>query len=200
MKKVFITSLAAMAFSVATLNAHEQTAISEDGLAHETEHAHSKFYAAPKGVVILGNTIDEEHKELKGGMGAGIGADFGYNFHKYFAMEFTTTYAQSSVTESESEEGAESKGASAFFVTYGVDAVVNVEIIHNVIAVAKVGYGFEYEDLGDIDEKGTKHGITYALGGEYEITEHLEALVEYEGSTIESTRGHSIMFGAKFLF
>ena len=44
------------------------------------------FYAVPKAVVIMGDTIMHHGHELDGDSGVGIGVDLGYSFTKKFVI------------------------------------------------------------------------------------------------------------------
>ena len=66
--------------------------------------------------------------------------------------------------------------------------------------MGKVGYEFEHATISELDVDAYDNGMVYGAGLEYHISEHYEALVEYEGSMIKSPRGSSVYTGVKYIF
>lgn len=154
---------------------------------------HTGVYVEPKIIVTLGDTISHEESTLDGDIGYGVGFDLGYSFTEYFALELDGSYARVNVKETLPTDETESDNAS--FYTYGANAVLTYPVTAHFIALGKVGYGYEYEDLGSLGIKGTDQGINWAVGVEYSFTHHLELSFEYEGADIESARGDSLQLG-----
>ncbi len=161
---------------------------------HTTELAsHKGIYLEPKLIVTLGEKIAHEESTLEGDIGYGVGFDLGYSFTEYFALELDGSYARVNVEETLPTDETEADNAS--FYTYGVNAVLTYPLTSHFIALGKVGYGYEHEDLGSLGIKGTDHGVNWAVGAEYSFTHHLEVSFEYEAADIESARGDSLQLG-----
>ena len=161
---------------------------------YASSDAHSAgVYIVPKAVVILGDTIEHDGHEYEGDLGYGLGVDLGYSFNKHFALEGAVTYAQADVSDGHDD-------ASATYITYGVNAVGTYNISGHFNVIGKLGYAFEDEEISDFHVEETLDGITYALGCEYGINKNVELVAEFEGADVESTRGKSLLFGAKYKF
>ncbi len=166
---------------------------------HHSELAtHTGVYFEPKLMVTLGEKVSHETSTLEGDTGYGIGFDLGYSFSENFAFEIDGTYAQAEVTEKLSGGGTEEDTGS--FYTYGVNAVFTYPLHNHFIILGKLGYGAEYEDLGDLGITGTEHGATWAAGVEYSFNPHIEVSLEYEGADIRSARGDTIQLGLIYKF
>lgn len=166
---------------------------------HNSELAtHTGAYIEPKVIYTLGEKISHGTSTLDGDAGYGIGFDLGYSFNENFALEIDGTYSKSDVTETD-DLGA-SETASAEFYTYGVNTVLTYPITEHFILLGKIGYGYEYEDLGSLDIKGTESGATWAAGVEYSFNPHVEVSFEYEGEDIRSTRGDNLQVGLIYKF
>ncbi len=166
---------------------------------HESELAtHTGVYFEPKFIMTTGAKVSEAESTLDGDIGGGVGFDLGYSFTEYFALELDGSYTAATVTESSELEP--SKSVTASFFTYGVNAVVSYPLSHHFIVLGKLGYGYEYEDLGSLEITGTEHGINGAVGMEYSFSPHLETSLEYEMANIESVRGDSLQLGLIYKF
>jgi len=177
---------------------HAESVSSESDLHHSELSTHKGFYIEPKLSYTLGETVSHGTSTIKGDAGYGIGADIGYSFTEYFAVEIDGTYSQSDVTETTDTGHVEKDKAS--FYTYGMNTVFTYPMHNHFILLGKLGYGAEYEDLGDLDISGTEHGATWAAGIEYSFNPHVEVSLEYEGADIRSARGDSIQFGLIYKF
>lgn len=184
MKKGYLVCLI-MAVMVGNAQAEEE---------HYSELAtHTGPYFEPKVIVTMGETIAHGDSTLNGDTGYGIGFDLGYSLSKNFALEVDGTYSKSDVTETLSTGESETDKAS--FYTYGVNAVVSYPLHNHLIILGKLGYGYEHEDLGDLEIKGSEHGANWTAGVEYSFSPHVEVSFEYEGADIKSARGDSLQLG-----
>ncbi|MCK4875079.1 MAG: porin family protein [Sulfurimonas sp.] len=156
------------------------------------------FYAVPKAVVIMGDTIMHGAYELDGDSGVGIGVDLGYSFTENYAVELALTHAEADVTEDDLH-GHVVK-CDAEYTTYGVMGVYSRTITGHLRGLVKLGYAWEYEKMDDIHIKETLSGIAYAAGLEYGFADNMELVVEYEGAEVVSSRGDSLMVGLKYKF
>lgn len=192
MKKI-VQKTAVAAFATAALT---QSANAES---HSSELAtHTGVYLEPKVIVTLGESISHEESKLDGDVGYGIGFDLGYSFTEYFALELDGTYSRADVKET--LPTGESETENGTFYTYGVNAVLTYPVTHHFIALGKLGYGYEHEDLGNLGIKGSEHGANWAVGVEYSFTPHIEVSFEYEGADIRSARGDSLQLGLIYKF
>ncbi|MCW8953960.1 MAG: porin family protein [Sulfurimonas sp.] len=158
------------------------------------------FYAVPKAVVIMGDTIMHGAYELDGDTGVGIGVDLGYAIDSNFAVELALTHVEADVTEDDLH-GHVVKG-DAEYTTYGVMGVYSRTITGHLRGLVKLGYAWEYEKITDVHHpfKTTLSGIAYAAGLEYGISDNMEVVFEYEGAEVVSSRGDSLMLGLKYKF
>lgn len=169
----------------------------------ETEHhselaTHQGVYFEPKIMMTLGEEVAHGESKLQGDAGCGLGFDLGYSFNEYVALEVDGTYSVADVTEKKTGEADVSDQAS--FYSYGINGVLTYPLSHHFILLGKVGYGYEHEDLGDLEIKGSEHGATWAAGVEYSFSEHVELSLEYEGADIRSVRGDSLQLGMIYKF
>lgn len=166
---------------------------------HSSELAtHKGVYIEPKVIYTIGEEVAHGTSTLDGDAGYGIGFDLGYSFNEYFALEIDGTYSSSDVTET--DDLGDSKTDSAAFYTYGVNSVLTYPVTEHFILLGKIGYGYEYEDLGSLDIKGTEGGVTWAAGVEYSFNPHVEVSLEYEGADIASARGDNVQVGLIYKF
>lgn len=164
---------------------------------HETnEH---ELYVVAKGLFTTGEKITEEKEGseiiLDGASGGGFGIDLGYTLGYHFAVELDTSLSQNKVQVS--KPGEEVKETAKYW-TYAMDLVYTYPLNHTFGLMAKAGYEFEHETLGD--EHVSDNGFVYGAGLEYHVSHHYEALLEYEGSMIDSARGSSVYAGVKYIF
>ncbi len=183
---------AAAGFALAALT-HSAYAESHDAQPAMHQETHAGVYIEPKIIMTMGEKINHEESTIEGDIGYGVGFDLGYSFNEYFALELDGSYARVKVTETLPTD--EKETADAAFYTYGANVVLTYPVTSHLIALGKVGYGYEYEDLGRLGITGTEHGINGALGVEYSFSHHVEVSVEYEAADIESARGDSLQFG-----
>ena len=181
-----------------TCSLNAETHTPEDDLHHSELSTHKGFYIEPKLNYTLGETISHGSSTLEGDPGYGIGADVGYSFTEYFAVEIDATYSESDVKET--DEHGHSIEDKASFYTYGVNTVFTYPLHNHFILLGKLGYGWEHEDLGDLEIKGSENGATWAAGVEYSFNPHVEMSLEYEGADIRSARGDSIQLGLIYKF
>ena len=167
--------------------------------AHYSELAtHTGVYFEPKVMVTMGETIVHGDSTLDGDTGYGIGFDLGYSFSENFALEIDGTYSEADVKETDIHGHSETDKAS--FYTYGVNAVFTYPLHNHFILLGKLGYGYEHEDLGKLNIKGSEHGVNWAFGLEYSFNPHVEVSLEYEAADIRSARGDSIQLGLIYHF
>lgn len=157
------------------------------------------FYAVPKAVIALGDTITHGGHEIDGDAGVGIGLDLGYAITENYAVELALTHVKADVTED--NHGTITHG-DAEYTTYGVMGVYSRTIVGHLRGLVKLGYAWEYEDITGTGHpfKTTLSGIAYAAGLEYGFADNMEVVVEYEGAEVVSSRGDSLMFGLKYKF
>lgn len=175
-------------------NAAELKSSTELGQTHEKE---SKFYVATKGLVTLGNSIKEEDSTLDGGTGYGLGIDLGYRIRKGLAVELDGTYTQNTITEVFSNGDKEDLDGS--YATSSLDIVYEHKLIEKLAVFAKGGVEYEREKITHKDSKITQ-GYSYSIGSEYEVSESMAILAEYEGTTIDGPRGNGIFAGVVYNF
>ncbi len=192
MKKI-ITMVALSAATALSLNATE---VAEQHEMMDAVHK-SSFYVAVKGIVTAGDTVDEEDAVLEGDAGIGIGIDLGYNLPYGFAVEIDVTYAENNIVETNT--AGEQEDLSATYVTTSLDLAYKYHLTHELGLVAKVGYEYEVEKI-DTKEDESDTGFIYAAALEYEVSEGVAILGEYEHATIEGPRGDSIYAGVVFDF
>ncbi len=176
MKKIILGLTTAALLSSSSLFANEVTE------AEHKEHG-SKFYVIAKGLAVLG----EEKDGVEGDSGYGAGLDIGYKLPYHLSVELISSYAQNKIGEFD-----------ASYITYGGALEYTYHAAKHVGVFVKGG--FEIEDAEVENESESESGLIYALGAEYEMDSHYDLLVEYEGSTIESTRGASVFAGVKYNF
>ena len=172
------------------------------------EHAvkSGEFYLVTKALLTTAETIHEGHGvEIEGKRGRGLGIDVGYTLPHNFAIEFDTSYSINSLYEKHTviegvEEKIEVKDARGHYWTYAFDVTYTLPLTDNIGIMGKLGYEFEHEAIDKFNINAHDSGIVYGAGIEYHLSEHYEALIEYEGSTIDSPRGSSFYAGVKYIF
>lgn len=164
--------------------------------AHEGEqHEESKspLYLTVKGMYAFGEDYTNEDDVLeKGDAGIGLGVDLGYELAYGFAAELDMTYEVADV-----KVGTEDKVTIDYY-TSSIDLVYLYEFTERFGVLGKVGFEYEYETFAS--ESNSETGMSYALGMEYVLNHTYNAVVEYEGSTIDGPKGDSIMAGVKIKF
>jgi opacity protein-like surface antigen len=191
MKKI-LTLLAVSSFATLNIYAGE--------MEHHAAHEESKtpFYVAVKAITTLGDSIEEEGATLEGDTGFGIGIDLGYKLAYGFAIELDATYVTNNVTEREAD--GESEEYSASYITTSLDIAYKYPLTHTVGLVAKCGYEYEIETIDDLNIDNSETGFVFAGAVEYEMSEHIALLGEYEYTTIDGPRGNSIFAGLVYSF
>ena len=165
----------------------------------EHSEKESRFYIATKALVTLGDTIEEENSKLEGSTGAGIGIDLGYKIGNGFSVEVDVTYATNTVTEILSS--GEKEDFTGTYITSSLDIAYAYELTHTLEIFGKVGYEIEYEKIDTLtDSYESNTGFIYAVGVEYEVSESLALLGEFEATTIDGPRGNSIFAGIVYKF
>lgn len=194
----------------------------EAGMHHEAHgmevhtapiHSETGFYTAIKALMTLGDTADHgEGVTLEGKTGRGIGVELGYKIGYGFAVESDATYARNTVNETNCAEGevAEGEGeaeggchyasGTGKYTTVSIDLAYNYHVTHHMGVFAKTGYEYEEEDIDELDIHANDTGFIYAVGAEYAISENAVFMAEYEGTTIEGPRGHSLFAGVAYHF
>jgi len=168
-------------------------------LAQEHHAKPGEFYVVAKALMTTSETFEEsEHSTLKSEIGGGVGVDIGYTLPHHFAVELDTSYAKNSVEEHSNENASQS--ALASYWTYAFDVTYTLPLSHVFGIMGKVGYEFEHESIDALHIEGDDSGLVYGGALEYHMSEHYEALFEYEQSTIESPRGASLYAGLKYIF
>lgn len=152
------------------------------------------FYAVPKAVVIVGDTINHNGHELNGDAGMGAGIDLGYSFNSNYALELALTHAEADVVEDGHVKD------TAEYTTYGFNAVYTRKVAGHFAVLAKLGYAWEYERMDELHIKETLDGVTYAVGFEYGVADNMEVVLEAEGANVSSSRGEGVMLGLKYKF
>lgn len=169
-------------------------------MAKEHHAKAGEFYIVTKALMTTSESIKEgEHITLDADVGGGVGIDFGYTLPYHFAVELDTSYSKNRVTESEAGVEEKEDGIATYW-TYAFDVTYTYPVTDLIGLMGKVGYEFEHESIADLDINADDSGVVYGAGVEYHISEHYEALVEYEASTIESPRGSSVYAGLKYIF
>lgn len=165
-----------------------------------------EFYFITKALMTTAETITEDNEvQIEGKTGGGVGIDIGYTLPYHFAMELDTSYDKNDIREKrtvheENEEKIEIEDAQGTYWTYAVDLTYTLPVSHSIGLMAKIGYELEHETISKLNIDAQDSGMVYGAGVEYHLLEHYEALVEYEGSMIESPRGSSIYAGVKYIF
>jgi opacity protein-like surface antigen len=153
----------------------------------------SHFYVVPKAVFGLGDKVTHGVETLDGASSTGYGLDLGYSLGGPWGVEVSYSSAKGDV---KNDLGV--KLGQATYTGTGVFAVYTHRYNNPLAVVAKLGWMKETEKLEGVTNSDT--GVAYVLGAEYEITEKVEAVVEYEGTDIKSPKGAAVMVGAKFIF
>lgn len=161
-----------------------------------------EFYIVTKALFTTGETVKEGSDiEVEGKAGGGVGIDIGYTLPYHFAVELDTSYDKNGIHETKQTTlGPEEEDGMGTFWTYAMDVTYTVPVTEELGVMGKVGYEFERETITNIDATAHDSGMVYGAGLEYHIVKHYEALVEYEGSTIDSPRGSSVYAGVKYIF
>ena len=177
------------------------TLLTVGAIAHgvEAHEEKSDFYVAVKGIVTLGDSIDEETAKLEGGLGKGLGIDLGYVISHGFSVEVDGTYVRNTVKETVFETG-DVKYHDATYITTSLDVVYKYMVTSEFAILLKGGYEYEFEKIPDLDVDKTLSGFVYAGALIYEVTEGIEVLAEYEVTTIKGPRGNSAFAGVEFSF
>jgi len=176
MKKTILSLTTAALLSSSALFANEVTEAEHEG------HG-SKFYVIAKALVVLG----EEKNGVEGDTGYGAGLDIGYKLPYHLSVELISSYAHNKIGEFD-----------ASYLTYGGALEYTYHVAKHAGLFVKAG--LEIEDAEIENESESESGFIYAMGAEYEVASHYDVVVEYEGSTIESTRGPSVFAGVKYNF
>lgn len=163
----------------------------------ETEAAESKFYVVAKGMMVLGDTVDEEKSVLDGDRDYGYGIDLGYRLGNGFALEYDFSYASNTVTETRGEEIEEGTGK---YYTSALDLVYTVEATENIGIFGKVGYEYEWEKIDAYDIDNRNHDFVFGVGTEIAMNEDYKFVAEYEHSLVEGPHGDSVFAGVMFNF
>lgn len=174
MKKTILAFLTATILGTLSLSAKE---------VHGHEEHGSKFYMIVKGLEVLGEKKENE----KGDVGFGAGIDLGYKLPYHLSVELVSSYAKNKIGEFD-----------ATYITYGTALEYTYHLAKHTGVFVKGGYEFEDAEVEELSE--SENGFIYALGAEYAMNSHYDLLVEYEASTIESTRGASVFAGVKYNF
>lgn len=172
-------------------------------MAKEHHGKSGEFYVVAKALMTTSETISEGNDvTLHGDTGGGIGIDLGYTLPYHFAVELDTSYSQNNVTETKVDRHGdiEKEEARAKYWTYAMDVTYTYPVTNLIGIMGKIGYEFEHESISELDINGNDSGLVYGAALEYHLSEHYEALLEYEGSTIESPRGSSVYAGLKYIF
>jgi len=165
-----------------------------------------EFYVVTKALWTTSETIREANGvEIEGRRGGGIGVDIGYTLPHHFAVEFDTSYSRNNLREKRIviegvEEKLEIENAKGDYWTYAFNVTYTLPVTHTIAIMSKVGYEFEHETIDKLNIDSHDSGVVYGAGIEYHISDHYEALLEYEGSTIDSPRGSSVYTGIKYIF
>lgn len=158
----------------------------------------NNFYIAVKGMSTLGDSIEEGSSTLEGSTGVGIGVDVGYKLPYGFSVEIDATYAENTVTETLSNGDSEEFDAS--YITTSLDVDYKYHLTHEIGLIVKVGYEYEIETIDGLNIDNSSTGFIFAGAVEYEVSEHVALLGEYEATTIEGPRGNSIFAGIVYDF
>ena len=191
-KKITVASLA-LIMGVSTIVAKEHAKTGE-------------FYVVTKALLTVSETIKEGNGvEIEGKRGGGVGIDVGYTLPYHFAVELDTSYSKNSIREKRIviegiEEKLEVENAEGKYWTYALDVTYTLPVTHAIGIMCKLGYEFEHETIGKFNVDTHDSGMVYGAGIEYHLSDHYEALVEYEGSAIDSPRGSSVYAGVKYIF
>jgi opacity protein-like surface antigen len=175
------------------------------GVAKESSES-GEFYFVTKALLTTAQTVKESNNvEVQGQTGGGVGIDLGYTLPYHFALELDTSYDQNTIREKrqtiEDEVATtEIEEAHAVYWTYALDVTYTYELTHSLGLMGKLGYEIEHETISKLNKDAQDSGMVYGAGLEYHLLKHYEALVEYEGSMIESPRGSSIYAGIKYIF
>ncbi|QSZ42684.1 outer membrane beta-barrel protein [Sulfurimonas aquatica] len=189
MKKV----LAALALSgMVSINVYASKIESEE------KSVQNDFYIALKALATLGNSIKEETTTLEGDMGKGVGVDLGYELTHGFSIEVDATYVENSVKETLAN--GDSEEFSASYITTSLDIDYKYHLTHEAALIAKVGYEYEIEKIKGLDINNNETGYIVAAAVEYEISEHMALLGEYEYTSIVGPRGNGIFAGIVYGF
>ncbi len=163
--------------------------------AHEGEQQEesSPLYLTVKGMYAFGEDYTNDAGVVeKGDAGIGIGVDFGYELAYGFALELDGTFETADV-----QIGEEPKETIDYYAA-SFDVVYVYELTEKFGVLGKVGVEYEYETVGD--EHNDETGMSYAIGAEYVLNRTYNAVVEYEGSTIDGPKGDAVMAGVKIKF
>ena len=74
------------------------------------------------------------------------------------------------------------------------------EVVYKLEVFAKLGYEYELEEISGLGVDTLNDGAIFALGCEYEVSDAMAALVEYEKITIDGPRGDSAFVGLVYYF
>lgn len=161
-------------------------------LAEENQHG-SKMYMVVKALFTTGEKVEHDATTtLESDSGHGFGVDFGYKVTHNVAVEFDFSYDENDVTV---DDGTTPFVVEGTYYTYAADVTYTHHMTKSLGLMAKVGYELEQEELEGTHTNET--GLVYGIALEYVVSKHYEVVAEYEASTIESPRGHSIFLGVK---
>lgn len=164
----------------------------------EVHHDKSSFYVATKVMYTLGASIKEETSSLDGGKGQGLGIDLGYRVGNGFSIEIDGTYDHDTITEKKSN--GEQHDVSASYITSSLDVAYTVHPTEELGLFIKGGYEYEFEKIDALSVHTLNKGFIYAAGTEYELSETVAIIGEYEVATIKGPRGNSIFAGMVYSF
>jgi len=164
-----------------------------------------EFYVVTKALFTTAETISESDDiDIEGNSGGGLGVDVGYTLPYNFAVELDTSYSRNNIREITTVEDPEEKeeivDAKGNYWTFAMDVTYTMPVTHTIGLMGKIGYEFEYETISKLDIDTHDNGMVYGVGIEYHLSDHYEAIVEYEGSMIDTPRGSSVYTGIKYIF
>lgn len=175
---------------------------------HAPIHAQHGLYVAAKGLTTLGERVSHgANTVLDGDSGRGLGFELGYKLGHGFAVEGDASFAENKVTEThcgsehrKAEQECTHERASGHYSTVSLDLVYLAHPTKNIGTFVKTGFEYESESINSLGIHGNDTGVIYAAGAEYALSHHAAFLVEYEGTTIESPRGHGVFAGVVYAF
>lgn len=166
---------------------------------HSKKHiTESSVYIATKAMYTLGSTVQEETSTLDGGTGEGLAVDVGYRVGNGFSVEVDGTFAEDTILET--KLNGEQKNMSASYVTTSLDVAYMYHANHELGLFVKGGYEYEFEKIADLNVDAINSGFIYAAGTEYEVSETMAVIGEYEVTTIKGPRGNTLFLGMVYSF
>lgn len=159
---------------------------------------HSNYYLVVKALYSLPQKVDHDGHTLESEPGFGMGLDLGYKITHNLALELDFSYDENKVNAEDAHHVKHTY--DGIYYTYALDLAYTYHFTKRIGLMGKAGIEMEDERIDALDIKTTETGLAYGLALEYVLTQHYEVLVEYEGTTIESPRGHSLFAGVKYNF